>query len=31
MSVYKKLMDARIQLQGKALSKSGNNKFAGGK
>jgi len=29
MSVYKKLMDARIQLQGKALSKSGNNKFAG--
>jgi hypothetical protein len=29
MSVYKKLMDARIQLQGKAMSKSGNNKFAG--
>jgi hypothetical protein len=29
MSVYKKLMDARLQLQGKALSKSGNNKFAG--
>ena len=29
MSVYKKLMDARLQLQSKALSKSGNNKFAG--
>lgn len=29
MSVYKKLIDARVQLQGKALSKSGNNKFAG--
>lgn len=29
MSVYKKLMDARIQLQGKSLTKSGNNKFAG--
>lgn len=27
--VYKKLIDARIQLQGKSLSKSGNNKFAG--
>lgn len=29
MSVYKKLMDARLQLQAKSLSKSGNNKFAG--
>jgi hypothetical protein len=29
MSVYNKLQMARIQLQGKALSKSGNNKFAG--
>lgn len=29
MSVYKKLIEARVQLQGKALSKSGNNKFAG--
>lgn len=29
MSVYKKLMDARIALQGKELKKSGHNKFAG--
>lgn len=29
MSVYNKLQAARIQLQGKTLSKSGNNKFAG--
>lgn len=29
MSVYNKLQMARIQLQGKTLSKSGNNKFAG--
>lgn len=29
MSVYHKLQIARIQLQGKTLSKSGNNKFAG--
>lgn len=29
MSVYKKLIEARVQLQSKALSKSGNNKFAG--
>ena len=29
MSVHKKLMQARIQLQGTKLSKSGKNKFAG--
>ena len=29
MSVYKKLMDARLQLQSYPLKKSGNNKFAG--
>ena len=29
MSVHKKLMEARIQLQGKKLKKSGHNKFAG--
>jgi len=29
MSVYKKLMDARIRLQGTKLKKSGKNKFAG--
>ena len=29
MSVYKKLQDARIQLQNTALKKSGHNKFAG--
>ena len=29
MSVYKKLMEARLQLQQKDLKKSGNNKFAG--
>jgi hypothetical protein len=29
MSVHKKLMEARIALQGKKLNKSGNNKFAG--
>lgn len=29
MSVYKKLIDARVQLQGRELKKSGNNKFAG--
>lgn len=29
MSVYRKLMEARIALQGKKLNKSGNNKFAG--
>ena len=29
MSVYKKLMQARINLQNTALSKSGNNKFVG--
>lgn len=29
MSVYKKLMDARIRLQSSKLTKSGNNKFAG--
>lgn len=29
MSVLKKLMDARLQLQARSLSKSGNNKFAG--
>lgn len=29
MTVYKKLMQARIALQGKALKKSGTNKFAG--
>lgn len=29
MSVYKKLVEARVALQGKTLSKSGHNKFAG--
>lgn len=29
MSVYKKLMQARLRLQGEKLSKSGHNKFAG--
>lgn len=29
MSVYKKLMQARLQLQSMKLNKSGNNKFAG--
>lgn len=29
MSVYKKLMDARVQLQSAPLKKSGHNKFAG--
>jgi hypothetical protein len=29
MSVYKKLMDARVQLQAAPLKKSGHNKFAG--
>lgn len=29
MSVHKKLMQARIELQGRKLSKSGHNKFAG--
>ena len=29
MKVYKKLIDARIKLQGKELTKSGHNKFAG--
>ena len=29
MSVYKKLMEARIKLQSSKLTKSGNNKFAG--
>lgn len=29
MSVLKKLMDARIELQGRKLNKSGHNKFAG--
>ena len=29
MSIYHKLQIARIQLQGKDLKKSGNNKFAG--
>lgn len=29
MSVHKKLQEARIQLQGKKLTKSGHNKFAG--
>ena len=29
MSVHKKLMQARVALQGKPLKKSGNNKFAG--
>lgn len=29
MKVYKKLMEARLRLQGKKLSKSGQNKFAG--
>ena len=29
MSVYKKLNEARIALQGEKLNKSGNNKFAG--
>ena len=29
MSVHKKLMEARIRLQGEKLSKSGHNKFAG--
>ena len=29
MSVHKKLMQARIELQGKTMSKSGLNKFAG--
>jgi len=29
MNVYKKLMQARIDLQNTALSKSGHNKFAG--
>lgn len=29
MSVYKKLMEARIKLQNTKLTKSGNNKFAG--
>lgn len=29
MSIYKKLSTARIQLQAKAIKKSGNNKFAG--
>jgi hypothetical protein len=29
MKVYKKLVEARVALQGKALNKSGHNKFAG--
>ena len=29
MSVHKKLMQARVELQGRKLNKSGNNKFAG--
>ena len=29
MSVYKKLNEARIELQGSQLTKSGHNKFAG--
>ena len=29
MSVYKKLQAARVELQGKQMKKSGNNKFAG--
>lgn len=29
MSIYKKLMEARLELQGTKLEKSGHNKFAG--